>query len=86
MNLQRRVYANRGEKVVDFVIGVVIWHVINIVLGVGLAFLGSMLAGTTITGSGPSTLIESLNLVLGCLPFLLSLSISSILDSLLHSF
>ena len=75
MNLQRKVYATRSDKVVDLVIGVVLWHIVNIVFGVILSIGFSFLSTFT---NGDANLSNTLNIfstILGCLPFLINIAL-----------
>ena len=74
MNLQRKVYATRGDKVVDLIIGVVIWHVVNIVLGAGFALASGLITGVT-NDPNVANLMSIVSLVLGCLPFLVNIAL-----------
>ena len=74
MNLQRRVYANRGEKVVDLIIGVAVWHIVNIVLGIGFAVLSGVLMGVS-NDPNVTSVTSILSTVLSCLPFLVNIAL-----------
>jgi drug/metabolite transporter (DMT)-like permease len=74
MKLERKVYATRGEKVGDFVIGIGVWFGINIVLGFLLAFGAGMFAGVfaSLDARGSENIIGLVTMVLNCLPFVLN--------------
>jgi hypothetical protein len=79
MKLQRKTYSTRGEKIRDLVIGIVIWHAINIGLTI-LFFLATTVLGGFVSGimTGNSAIWAQMGglaaTLLGCLPFLLNIA------------
>ena len=74
MNLQRKVYATRGEKFVDLIIGVVLWHIVNIVLGIGFALVSGLVTGVA-NDPNVTNIMSIVSTVLGCLPFLVNIAL-----------
>ncbi|MGH2522153.1 MAG: hypothetical protein ACRDH2_06585 [Anaerolineales bacterium] len=75
MNLTRKTYLTRNEKIIDFVIGFVGWFVVNSVLGgivgVGLGLLGSLTANS----ADPTlqNIVGVVSLALNCIPLIINL-------------
>lgn len=74
MKLQRKVYANRGEKVVDLLIGMGVWHIVNIVLGIGFAALSGVLTGVS-NDPNLTSVIGMITMAASCVPFLINIAL-----------
>ena len=71
---KRKVYTTRGEKVVDFIIGIGLVIVINTILGVlfwGLSYLSSNLS----TSGTAINLLGIVGIVLNCLPYVINIGL-----------
>ena len=75
MKFQRKVYANNNEKVVDAIIGVVLWHLINIVLGVIFSIAFSAMASVPFGDANLSNTMNIISLVTGCIPFIFNVGL-----------
>ncbi len=73
MNLTRKIYTTRREKTIDFIIGIVILHIVNIVMTLGSIGLTYLLVQVPFDNSLRQTVIPVLTLVCQCLPWLVNL-------------
>ena len=77
MNLTRKTYATRSEKVIDFVIGFVGFFVLNGVIGGGAQLVIILLnnASIAVNDSTIQSMVGVIGLALGCLPFILNIGL-----------
>jgi hypothetical protein len=76
MNLTRKTYSTRSEKIIDFIVGFIGWFVLNGVMG-GASSLAFNLLSATPLPSDPNfqTALGILSLVLTCLPLLVNVGL-----------
>ncbi len=75
MNLQRKVYETKNEKVIDFLIGFFGWFIINTLLGI---LQIGILAGLSATFEGTANgeqIIGMIGLVISCIPLILNIGV-----------
>jgi hypothetical protein len=74
MSLRRKNYVTRNEKTLDFIIGILGWHVINLAMLLGLVALSALSTRVSINNAGTQGILAIALLACECLPLLINLA------------
>ena len=79
MNLTRKTYSTRQDKLRDFIIGFAGWWGLNIVLGILETALSAIATSLSATSPTPNdtvtTIIGIVSVIIGCVPWLINLAL-----------
>lgn len=75
MNLTRKVYETRNEKVIDFLIGFFGWFILNAIFYGFQAFFAGGVIGLGEATNLSQDMINILTWIIGCLPFLINIGL-----------